>query len=1028
MSKIKVVFMKKLIMILTCIIASVGLSVAQTTTKVSGTIVDDTGETVIGASVVAKGTTVGTVTDVDGKFSLNIPSDKKTLVISLIGLRTKEVAAGQNLRIVLENDSKLMDEVVVVAYGTTTKASFTGSASKVSADQISSGSKESLDKALVGKVAGVRVSSNTGDPGAAGEINIRGISTINGSTTPLYVIDGIPFDAGTDVSSGLNSMSALSTINPDEIESMTVLKDAAAASLYGSRAVNGVVIITTKKGRAGKTSISYKGEYGTTKMAVKQFEMADAASTIDYYREGIANYYLIRGTVTDKQAAYDLIASENDLASFFADPSGNTSTNWWDKVFRNGNTQDHQVSLTAGSDKTKVFSSLGYNKTEGIVKGSDFERVAGRINVDHEISKAVSVSIRQSLSYINKNGFRDQSDQGQGIGTSSPVGIIFAMDPTATVYNEDGSINANAGWGKVSNPLLMLGSNDEFVKSKTFRSISNGDLSVKILPELTFKTSVAFDYLNSQHQEFWSPSSVNGQSLNGLGYRGDYTKRTLTTSSTLNYNKKLGDHTIGLLAGFETSESKLQSFTGSAKGYATGKLPELSVGQPYKVGSAKYGSSLMSYLGQASYNFQEKYYATASFRSDGSSFLGKDNRWANFYSGSLAWRMKEESFLKESDLINDMKLRASIGTTGNLPDAYYANLALYSFTGGYGAQGATYWSGIGNAKLGWEKTTTYNVGLDVNFLGRVGFSAEYFVKKTSDLLLDVPVSLLTGFQTMLSNAGAMTNKGFEFEINSQNIASKDFSWSTNFNLTYLKNKITSLPTGDIPFGDGEMYIQRVGESINSFYLPVWAGVDSETGLGQFWIDPDDHSKGLTNYYSQAGKTIVGKPTPDVMGGMTNTFKYRDFDFSALISYQFGGDLFDYPGYFSNSDGLRMGSFGILKDVAGNYWKNPGDKVDNPKPIYSYSSRYRSDRWSTRHILSTDNIRLRELSVGYNVPVKNISFLRNALSGLRLYFTANNLAMIWAKEDGIDPDVSLKGYRQVDTPVTKSYVFGLNVNF
>ena len=602
------------------------------------------------------------------------------------------------------------------------------------------------------------------------------------------------------------------------------------------------------------------------------------------------------------------------------------------------------------------------------------------------------------------------------------------MDPTATVYNEDGSINANAGWGKVSNPLLMLGSNDEFVKSKTFRSISNGDLSVKILPELTFKTSVAFDYLNSQHQEFWSPSSVNGQSLNGLGYRGDYTKRTLTTSSTLNYNKKLGDHTIGLLAGFETSESKLQSFTGSAKGYATGKLPELSVGQPYKVGSAKYGSSLMSYLGQASYNFQEKYYATASFRSDGSSFLGKDNRWANFYSGSLAWRMKEESFLKESDLINDMKLRASIGTTGNLPDTYYANLALYSFTGGYGAQGATYWSGIGNAKLGWEKTTTYNVGLDVNFLGRVGFSAEYFVKKTSDLLLDVPVSLLTGFQTMLSNAGAMTNKGFEFEINSQNIASKDFSWSTNFNLTYLKNKITSLPTGDIPFGDGEMYIQRVGESINSFYLPVWAGVDSETGLGQFWIDPDDHSKGLTNYYSQAGKTIVGKPTPDVMGGMTNTFKYRDFDFSALISYQFGGDLFDYPGYFSNSDGLRMGSFGILKDVAGNYWKNPGDKVDNPKPIYSYSSRYRSDRWSTRHILSTDNIRLRELSVGYNVPVKNISFLRNALSGLRLYFTANNLAMIWAKEDGIDPDVSLKGYRQVDTPVTKSYVFGLNVNF
>lgn len=1013
-------------MILTCIIASVGLSVAQTTKKVSGTIVDDTGETVIGASVVAKGTTVGTVTDVDGNFSLNIPSDKKTLVISLIGMRTKEVVAGQNLKIVLENDSKLMDEVVVVAYGTTTKASFTGSAVKVSSDQISSGSKESLDKALVGKVAGVRVSSNTGDPGAAGDISIRGVSTINGSTAPLYVIDGIPFDAGNDVGTDLKSMSALATVNPDEIESMTVLKDAAAASLYGSRAVNGVIIITTKKGRAGKTNVSYKGEYGITKMAVKQFAMADAANTIDYYREGFANYYVYRGLAKDKNAAYDLVASEDDLASLFADPSGKTSTNWWDKVFRNGNTQDHQISLTAGTDKTKVFSSLGYNKTEGIVKGSSFERVSGRVNVDHEISKIVGVSVRQSISYVNQLGFRDQHDQSQGIGTSSPLGILFAMDPSAKMYNEDGSPNSNAGWGKVSNPLLMLGSTDEFVKSKTFRSISTGDLTVKILPELIFKTSVAFDFLNAQHQEFWSPTSVNGEALGGLGYRVDLTKKSLTTSSTLNYTKKIDDHTFSILAGFETAESKLQSFSGSAKGYTTGKLPELSVGQPYKVGSAKYGSSLLSYLGQASYNYQEKYYATASFRSDGSSYFGKDNRWANFYSGSLAWRMKEEAFLKDNDLIHDLKLRASLGTTGNLPDKYYENLALYSFTGGYGAQGATYWSSIGNSKLSWEKTSTYNIGLDINLLGRLGFSVEYFVKNTSDLLLDVPVSLQTGFQKVLSNAGKMNNKGIEFEINSQNIASKDFSWSTNFNLTYMKNKITSLPTGDIPFGDGEMYIQRVGESINSFYLPVWVGVNSETGLGEFWVDPDDHSKGVTNYYSKAGKTIVGKPTPDVLGGITNTFKYRDFDLSALISYQFGGDLFDYPGYFSNSDGVRMGSFGILKEVAGNYWKNPGDQVDNPKPIYA--NPYRSDRWSSRHILSTDNIRLRELSVGYNVPVKKISFLRNALTGLRLYFTANNLAMIWAKEDGIDPDVSLKGYRQVDTPVTKSYVFGLNVNF
>lgn len=1013
-------------MILTCVFVSVGLSVAQTTKKVSGTIVDDTGETVIGASVVAKGSTVGTVTDVDGKFTLNIPVDKKTLVISLIGMRTKEVPAGENLKIVLDNDSKLMDEVVVVAYGTTTKASFTGSAVKVSADQISSGSKESVDKALVGKVAGVRVSASTGDPGSAGDISIRGISTINGSTKPLYVIDGIPFEAGDEVGFSKKSMSALATVNPDEIESMTVLKDAAAASLYGSRAVNGVVIITTKKGKAGKTNVSYKGEYGITKMAVKQYEMADAATTIDYYREGLANYYIYKGLSANKEQAYQMVQSEGDMEYFFADPTGKTNTNWWDEVFKNGNTQDHQVSLTVGNDKTKVFSSLGYNKTEGIVKGSSFERFSGRVNVDHQISKLTTVSVRQSISSLNQNGFRDQSDQTQGIGTTSPLGILFAMDPTATVYNENGSINPNAGWGKVSNPLLMLGNPEDFVKSKIFRSISNADLSIKILPELTFKTSLGFDYLNAQHQEFWGPNSVNGVTLKGIGYRADQTKKTLTSSTTLNYNKKVGDNTFGVLLGFETSESKLQSFTASAKEYATGKLPELSVGQPYKVGSAKYASALLSYLGQASYNYKERYYATASFRTDGSSYLGRDNRWARFYSGSLAWRMKEESFLIDNDLINDLKLRASIGTTGNLPNAYYSNLALYSFTGGYGSQPATYWSQFGNSKLGWEKTTTYNVGVDLNLIGRVGISVEYFARNTSDLLLYVPVSLSTGFQNVLSNAGKMTNKGVEIEINSQNFATRDFSWSTNFNITFLKNKITSLPDGDLPFGDGEMYIQKVGESINSFNLPVWAGVNTETGLGEFWIDPNDHSKGVTNRYTEAGKKVVGKPTPDAMGGLTNTFRYKDFDLSALITYQYGGSLFDYPGYFVNSDGFRIGSFGVLKSVEGNYWKNPGDVVDNPKPIYA--NPYRSDRWSTRHILSTNNIRLRELSFGYNVPVKKIQFLKGTLSALRVYFTANNLAMIWAKEKGIDPDVSLMGYRQVDTPVTKSYVFGLNVNF
>ena len=1014
-------------LILSCLFLSVGLIYSQTIT-VNGIVVDDAGIEVVGASVVVKGTTTGVATDVDGKFSLNVPSNS-TLVFSLVGMKKKEMKATPSMNVVMESDTEILDEVIVVAYGTAKKASFTGAAKQVSSDQIASGSKESIDKALGGKIAGVRVTSNTGDPGSAGEIAIRGIGSIGGNRSPLYVVDGIPVESGDDASFGSKSSSLLSSFNPDEVESVTVLKDAAASSLYGSRAANGVILITTKKGTKGKTRVSYKGEEGWSKMAVKQFEMANAATLIDYTSEALANYYIGSPNypnVITKADGYAQFQKEGDLPDFLSDPSGNTNTNWRDEVYRTGKQHNHQVSLSGGNDKTKLYANLGYNKVDGIVKGIGFERVSGRVNVDHELNNRVSVSLKQSLSGMNQKGPRDQSDQAQGIGTSSPLGILFAMDPTASVYNADGTINKDAGWGKVSNPKLMLGSSDEFIRSKTFRSITNGDLNVKILPQLVFNTSLAYDFINSQHHEFWGPGSVNGESIGGYGYRFDYTKRTFTTSSTLRYTESFGLHNIELLGGFESNLAKTQTLYGRVEKYSTGKLPELSSGQATNASSGRYKSSLLSYLGNATYNYDNRYYLGASFRTDGSSFLGADNRWASFYSGSLAWRLTQEDFFPKMPLINDLKLRASVGTNGNLPTTYYKNQSLYAFNGAYGESSAIYWSQIGNSKLGWEKSMAFNIGLDWNIYDRVSLSVEYFNKTTKDQLLNLPVSYVTGFSEVLSNLGKIRNTGFEIEINTQNIINKDFTWITNFNLATLKNKVISLPEGsDINYGDGDMYMIREGESLFSFNLPVWKGVDPATGLGMFMVDPNDSSKGLTPYYTEAGKAIVGKPQPDVTGGITNTFTYKDFDLSILISYQFGGDLFDYPGYFSRTDGVRLGTFNIPKDMEGNYWKNPGDVVDNPKPIINNS--YRSDRWSTRHILSTDNIRLRELNVGYNLPVKKVG-IDKVVHSLRLYFSANNPMMIWAKEKNIDPDVSLLGYRQVDTPVTKSFIFGLNVEF
>ena len=551
--------------------------------------------------------------------------------------------------------------------------------------------------------------------------------------------------------------------------------------------------------------------------------------------------------------------------------------------------------------------------------------------------------------------------------------------------------------------------------------MSNIDLGVKFSDQLSFKTVFGYDYIDTKHFEFWSPNSVNGESIGGLGSRYTYENRTLTSSSTLRYANTWNDvHNFDVLGGFEVKEDELTAIYTTAQQYSTDKLPELGNGQPNSASSEVFGSGIVSYLANANYNYDNKYYLSGSFRRDGSSRLGADNRWANFWSVSAAWRLSGENFLQDNPLFSDLKLRFSYGTNGNLPSDYYAHQALYAFSGGYGPNSAIYWNQAGNEMLGWEKSKNMNIGIDWSLFHRVNLTVEYYNKTTTDLLFEVPTSVVTGFESNWENLGKLRNSGVEIEINSQNIKNEDFTWDTNFNLTFQKAIIKELPNGDdIQYGDGDMYLHREDESMYTFYLPEWKGVNPETGLGEFWKDPNDHSKGVVNYYDEAGKGIVGKAIPDVMGGMTNSFTYKDFDLSFLITYQFGGDIFDYPNYFFRHDGFRLGSMNLEKSVAGDYWMNPGDNVSYPKPIYA--NPYRSDRFSSRHIVSSDNIRMREITFGYNIPV-----WKNIFSNLRVYFRANNPFMIWQKTKGIDPDVPLNGYRQVDTPVSKSFVFGVNI--
>ena len=1010
---------RKVLIILAAVMASFATAAAQDL-KITGTVTDQTGYPLEGATVLVRGTTKGTTTDAEGRYLLNATQDAE-IVVSYLGYlsQSKKADGKSQLDFVLMEDTNFLDDVIVVAYGTMSESDFTGSASQIKGEEIATASKESIDKGMMGKIAGVRISSDNGDPGSAGSVQIRGVGSISAGTSPLYVIDGTVISSATegDIQVGYRSTGILNTLNPDDIESVTVLKDAAAASLYGSRAANGVILITTKRGRQGRTSISYSGEAGVSSMAVgKALQLLDGPKFIRYIKDAADNAYAMN-------PAYSYGYDGDTWASWVADPSGKTSTDWTRQVFRNAFRHSHQLSLSAGNEKTRVYSGLGYSRTDGIVLGSYFDRISGRINIDHQINDRLKVGLRQMVSFTGSRGHNDQSDQSQGMGYATPIGVMTQSDPTATPENPDGTWNENVSWsGFTTNPHLLFDSDMQYNKARSMRSLSNIDIELSLTDALSVKNTFGYDYLDNKQYLWWSPASIDGESMNGLSASYIFQTDDLTNSTVLRYSDTFGSgHNLSALAGFEVADHRSSFTYAAANNYPGDKLTALSVGQMYGVGGASYRSFMLSVLANVNYDWEHRYYASASFRRDGSSRLGPDSRWANFWSVSGAWRISEEEFLRGSDIFSDVKIKASYGTNGNLPSAYYAYKGLYSASGGYGTEAALWWSNPRNDSLGWEKSRNFNVGFDWYMYNRVNLNVEYYHKYTSSLIFDMPASAVTGFSSYTSNIGNLLNNGLEIEVSSRNFERENFTWDTSLNLTFQKSVVKSLPNdnADISYGDGGMYIHRVGESMYSFYLPVWKGVNPETGLGEFLIDPEDPSKGVTNWYSEAASTIAGKAIPDLTGGITNTFTFLGgmIDLSILITFQTGGSLFDYPGYFTHSDGFRAASMNAAAD-ASDYWTPANRNAAYPKPIMN--NPYRWDRFSSRLIHSTDNIRMRELTVGCNIPVKRY------LSGLRLYFKATNPLMIWSATPDIDPDVAINGYRTADVPAVKAFVMGMNI--
>lgn len=1005
--------------------------------QVKGTVrTSDDGMPLPGVSVVIKGTTQGTLSDQDGNFRLSA-STGQVIVFSFIGYRPQEITlTGNNqLNVVLEPDVMKMDEVIVIAYGTARKSSYTGSAQKVSSEQLSVTRSESVDKALIGKATGVRITSLTGDPGSSGDIQIRGIGSITGSTSPLYIVDGVPIVTG-KYGNNIISSNVLSSINPQDIESMTVLKDAAAASLYGSRAANGVVIITTRKGREGDTKFSLKASYGVSQIATDSYRQMNGAQYIEYERAAFEGYRLnqlnalVPGSANYNnpsviQAAKDWVNTNYANLTYVDDP--NVSTDWWSAVYGTGFDQDYQLSASGGTEKSRFYASLGHKNVEGIVELTQFRRYTGTFNIESKANKIVELSFNNMLSFSDQTGRGDQTGQAQGIATASPLSLIMSGNPTSKIYNEDGSYNLNANFNsKAKNSLYALQPEQSYTNNKTYRAISSGVITLNLASFLKFRSTNAVDYINVEGFRRWGPTSIDGQSLNGLGERPNSSISQLTTSDIFVFDKKAGKHNINAIAGFEVqSYSSLQIFT-SASNYSTDKLEELSVAQPRVATSDKFQKYLQSYIANLNYNYDDRYYLAGSIRFDESSQLGVDNRKALFYSGSASWRFSQEQFL-ETDWLDDGKIRFSLGTNGNLPGEYYGHLGLYNFGGVYGSESAIWISQPENKSLGWEMSSNMNLGIDLTLFKRLSLSVEYFYKYTRDLLLDVPTSFLTGFASALQNAGEISNRGIETELRFADILSSSFKWNADLSLSTLKSTVEKLPGGnDIIQGDGNHYIYSEGKDLYTFYLPVWHDVDPECGLARFVIDPElpATEDNLTYFYANAKRGMVGKAYPDILGGLTNTFSYKGLTLNVLITYQFGGNMFDYPGYFMNNHGFRIGAFNWAEEVADNYWKKPGDVAKYPRPVAGWSAR--PDRWSTMNILSTDFIRLKEISLQYSFPSSFAN--RLGIEDMTASLSATNAAFLYQAVKHVDPEVSLNGYRTVDTPLARVITAGLTINF
>ncbi len=999
--------MKKKIILFNLIMAIGIQMIFAQNIRITGTVTEEaTGQAMPGVTIQIKGTSQGTATDMDGTFSIQVPGTDAVLEFSFIGYATREITVGNSttINVALIETTQSIDDVIVVAYGTARKVSFTGSAAAVQSEAIERVPVTSFEKALAGSVAGVTVAETSGQPGSGSEIRIRGMGSFSASNSPLYVIDGVPMITGA-LDEGGNIMS---TLNPGDIANITILKDAAAASLYGSRAANGVILITTKTGRSGDTKYNVKSSLGYSNFAVENYKAASGDDFVELMRESLENYYGVGAP--EVQANMD--------AFKWYEPEGGY-TDWYDLLFRQGVSKNTEISASGGNDKTTFYVSANILDQEGLALNSDFLRYSGRVNLTQKISDKINFGVNIMTAVT------DQDVANNGTSYNSPFyNVNRNCWPTETPYDENGELKYeldNAGYYNLLREYPLME-----VSAKVFRSMSTGFLEYSPIESLTFRSTNSYDWVNSDYYNYYSPLSRSGEDVGGEVYNRNDQRMRISTSNLATFDKTFSDlHHVNVIAAFEAERYGTSYFSAGGEGLPNESLGVLSVtALPVSASGFTSGSTMISYLSRANYDYDNKYYFSTSIRRDGSSRLGINERWANFWSVSGAWRLTQEAFMTNLSFISDLKVRASYGTSGTLPGGLYDHLALYSYTGSYDGMGAAVEDQIASPNLTWEKNKNYNIGIEFGILDRINGSVEYFKRNTSDLLMNLDLAPTVGAGSTMVNIGEMENKGIEVELRTDNIIAGDFMWSSTFMFSRVRNKILKLNNGEDIIDS--RYIHREGLPYYTFYVPVWAGVDPADGSPMFYVVDEDGNitdeivhDGLD---SEARSAVVGGPEPDFYGSIGNNLSYKGFNLSFRFNYAVGGKIWYASGYKSWNDG-RSPKY-VVPEPQVDRWQEPGDIAAHPQRIWNGNNN--SDVYSTRFLLDNDYLRLKDITLSYTLPESLLSKVN--VSNATVYVEGRNL-LTFAEQDIVDPEHGgVSGDAYFEIPQVKTITFGFNIGF